>query len=76
MRVKTSITLLEDKVRAIDRIAGRESNRSRVIEEAIDLFLAQRLRDARDKRDLQLINRHADALNDEMADVLTFQAKL
>ncbi|MEK6608309.1 MAG: ribbon-helix-helix protein, CopG family [Myxococcota bacterium] len=73
MKVKTSITLSSDAVRAVDRIAGKTSNRSRVIEQAIRELAARRERDARDARDRAILDSSADALNAEMADVLLYQ---
>jgi metal-responsive CopG/Arc/MetJ family transcriptional regulator len=76
MRVKTSVTLPEDLLRSLDRAAGGHSNRSRLIEEAIRALLDAKARAARDAKDIEVINRHADRLNDEAADVLEYQVKL
>ena len=76
MRLKTSVTLEEETVAALDREAGETTNRSRLIEQAILEFLERRRRAARDTRDLDLINRNAQELNEEMADVLEYQVKL
>jgi metal-responsive CopG/Arc/MetJ family transcriptional regulator len=76
MRVKTSVTLPEDLLRSLDRAAGGHSNRSRLIEEAVRALLETKARAARDARDIEVINRHADRLNDEAADVLEYQVKL
>jgi predicted transcriptional regulator len=76
MKLKTSITLEEETVAALDREAGGTTNRSRLIEQAILEFLDRRRRAARDARDLHLINRNAQELNDEMADVLDYQVRL
>ena len=76
MKLKTSITLEEETVAALDREAGGTTNRSRLIEQAILEFLDRRRRAARDARDLRLINRRARELNEEMADVLEYQVKL
>ena len=73
MKVKTSITLSEDVVEAIDRLAGGSRNRSEVIETAIRSYLAQKERDEQNHRDLDIINRHARRLNREAEDVLAFQ---
>ena len=75
MRLKTSVTLDEETVAELDREAGTTTNRSRLIETAILEFLDRRRRAARDARDLELINRSARELNDEMADVLDYQVK-
>lgn len=73
MRVKTSITIDEKVLRAIDKATGRNRSRSRVIEDAAREFLARRARAARDARDLEILNDAADALNREMEDVLKYQ---
>jgi metal-responsive CopG/Arc/MetJ family transcriptional regulator len=74
MKVKTSVTLSAEVVRAIDRAAGKTSNRSRVLETAAREFLVRRARAERDALDLAILNRCADELNSEMADVLAYQA--
>lgn len=76
MRVKTSITIDERVLRAIDRATSRNRSRSRVIEDAAREFLARRARAARGARDLEILNEGADALNREMDDVLTYQAEV
>lgn len=76
MRIKTSVTLPEDLLRSLDRVAGDHSNRSRLIEEAVRALLEAKARAARDAKDIEVINRHADRLNDEAADVLEYQVKL
>ena len=76
MKVKTSITLEEQTLQAIDQVAGASSNRSRVIEKAVTEFLRRLERDERDARDLAILNEAADRLNAEQADVLRDQAEL
>ena len=74
MRVKTSVTIDERVLRAIDRATSRNRSRSRVIEDAAREFLARRARATREARDLEILNGAADALNREMEDVLMYQA--
>ena len=74
MRVKTSVTIDERVLRAIDKTTTRHRSRSRVIEDAAREFLARRGRAAREARDLRILNEAADDLNREMDDVLAFQA--
>jgi metal-responsive CopG/Arc/MetJ family transcriptional regulator len=74
MRVKTSITIDERILKAIDKATTRTRSRSRLIEDAAREFLARRARAAREARDLAILNDSADALNREMADVLAYQA--
>ena len=68
------MTLPADLLRLVDRIAG-ETNRSRVIEDALRDFVERRARGERDARDLETINRNAERLNDEAVDVLDYQAR-
>ena len=72
MKVKASITLSDDVLQAIDDLA-KSSSRSEVIEQALRDFLAARERMQRDARDLEVMNRHADAYNLETADLLSYQ---
>jgi metal-responsive CopG/Arc/MetJ family transcriptional regulator len=74
MRVKTSVTLDERVLKAIDKATTPTRSRSRVIEDAAREFLARRARAAREARDLAILNDSAAALNAEMEDVLAYQA--
>ena len=73
MKIKTSITLSEDVVKAIDKLSGQSKNRSEFIETAVRAYIAQMIRKERNARDLEIINRHADRLNEEALDVLAYQ---
>lgn len=75
MKVKTSITLSEDVVEAVDDLAGSSGNRSEVIETALRRYLAQIKRDGQNSRDLEIINRRHARLNREAEDVLAFQGE-
>ena len=73
MKTKTSITLSEDLVAAIDRLADGIP-RSAFIERVLRAFVRREERIRADARDLTLLNRHAEQLNAEAADVLEYQA--
>lgn len=73
MKVKTSITLSEDLLADVDRVAGAES-RSAFIETVLRRHLRNRVRRAEQDRDVERLNAAADRLNAEMADVLEYQA--
>jgi metal-responsive CopG/Arc/MetJ family transcriptional regulator len=73
MKVKTSITLSEDLLDAIDKRSGEFKNRSDFIEAAIRAYIAKITQDEQDARDLAIINRAASRLNKEAADVLAYQ---
>lgn len=76
MRVKTSVTIDERVLRAIDKATTPSRSRSRILEEAAREFLARRARAARESRDLKILDDAADGLNREMEDVLSYQADL
>jgi metal-responsive CopG/Arc/MetJ family transcriptional regulator len=76
MRVKTSVTIDERVLKAIDKATSPTRSRSRVIEDAAREFLARRARAARDARDLAILNDSAAALNAEMEDVLAYQGDI
>ncbi len=73
MRAKTSITLPKDLLRRIDRV---DRNRSALLERAAVAYLAQLERQARDRRDIEIIERNADSLNREALDTLGYQKPL
>ena len=76
MKVKTSITLSEDLLKAIDEYATEYNTRSEFIEEAVRVFIRQLIRKQQDAKDLEIINHRADYLNEEAKDVLTYQVDL
>jgi metal-responsive CopG/Arc/MetJ family transcriptional regulator len=73
MKVKTSITLSEELLDAIDKRSSRFKNRSDFIEAAIRAYIAKMALDEQNARDLAIINREANRLNEEAADVLAYQ---
>ena len=76
MKVKTSITLSNEILEAIDLHIGEYRSRSEFLETAARKFIAQLVRKEAERRDLEIINRHADSLNAEAEDVLTYQVPL
>ena len=76
MKVKTSITLSEDLLKAVDQYAKEYKNRSEFIEEAVRVFIRRLIQRQQDARDLEIINDRADSLNQEAKDVLTYQVDL
>lgn len=71
MKVKTSIEVERDLLETIDELSGK--NRSEFIEAAIQAFVAHHAREADEARDLEMINKSADSLNQEALDVLDYQ---
>lgn len=76
MKVKTSITLSNELIEAIDQYGQPYKNRSEFIEAAIWAFIKQIIRDQQNARDIEIINRNADQLNAEAQDVLAYQVPL
>jgi len=76
MKVKTSITLSDELIRAIDKYSKAYKNRSDFIEAAIWAFIGQIIRERQNARDIEIINRNADRLNAEAHDVLAYQVPL
>jgi len=76
MKVRTSITLSEELLKAIDKYgAQRRQTRSTFIEAALWAFMKQPTRNERNARDLEIINRNADSLNLEALDVLEYSRR-
>lgn len=76
MKVKTSVTLSNELIQAIDQYGQPYKNRSEFIEAAIWAFINQIIRDQQNARDIEIINRNADRLNAEAMDVLAYQVQL
>ncbi|MFN8454950.1 MAG: ribbon-helix-helix domain-containing protein [Anaerolineae bacterium] len=76
MKLKTSVTLSNELVQAIDQYGQNYKNRSDFVEAAIWAFIKQIIRDQQNARDIEIINRNADRLNAEALDVLAYQVQL
>jgi metal-responsive CopG/Arc/MetJ family transcriptional regulator len=74
MKEKTSITLSKDLLAQVDRLAGSKNSRSAFIERVLRRYVRDRRRAALHSRDLARINRAAERLNREAADVLEYQS--
>ncbi len=76
MKVKTSITLSEDILEAVDKHSKPDKTRSELIETAVRGFINQLERNEINSRDLSIINKYSKRLNKEAADVLHYQVDL
>jgi metal-responsive CopG/Arc/MetJ family transcriptional regulator len=70
MRIKTSVTL--DKA-LLEQIDAKSSNRSAFIEDLLKSHFKKLAKAERDARDIEIINKNADWLNEEAKDVLEYQ---
>lgn len=76
MKVKTSITLSEALLNAMTQLPEQFQNRSCFLETAAWAYIAELNRATRAARDLEIINQHADVLNEEAQDALAYQVGL
>ena len=74
MRTKTSVSLTKELLAEIDKVAGRDVNRSEFLEKAAWDRVALIKRRRREARDGQILRRNSVTLNAEAADVLEYQA--
>jgi metal-responsive CopG/Arc/MetJ family transcriptional regulator len=74
MKEKTSITLSREILSGIDKFTGARRSRSAFIERVLRRYLREQVRAQANARDLERINRAAERLNAEAADVLDYQA--
>ncbi len=75
MKVKTSITLAPQTLRAIDDIADSNTSRSQIVEQAVIEFIERHRRQQREARDLEILNGSAAVLNREVEDILLYQTE-
>ncbi len=73
MKVKTSITLDETLLAALDKGREEKKSRSDLIETAIREYLMRRDRAERYAREMELMDKYADEINAEAEDVLSYQ---
>jgi metal-responsive CopG/Arc/MetJ family transcriptional regulator len=77
MKVKTSITISEELLKVVHKRAKQyKKNRSDFIEAAVLAFIGRLIRDEQNARDLEILNRRAEYLNQEAAEVLAYQIPL
>lgn len=73
MKIKTSVTLSEELLSAIDKKSENSKSRSDFIEKALWTYIENYLRGEQDRRDFEIINKNSDRLNNEALDVLDYQ---
>ena len=73
MKIKTSVSLSEACLRELDDLAGKDANRSALIEEAVVEYIERRRRKARGQRDRQIIADNAKSLERDVLETLELQ---
>ena len=76
MKIKTSIAVDKVLLERVDKLSRRYKNRSELVEAALRAYVARVTRDEKKAKDLEIINRRADDLNQEALDVLGYQVAL
>jgi metal-responsive CopG/Arc/MetJ family transcriptional regulator len=76
MKIKTSITLSQELLNTIEDLPDQYRNRSFFLETAAWAFIRQLRRAEQAARDLEILNRRADYLNEEVTDALAYQVAL
>lgn len=71
MKVKTSITLSQELIKAIDK---RHPNRSEFIEQGMRTYLRQLRRAERDAHDMAIYEKYGEELNKEAEETLLYSA--
>jgi len=76
MKTKTSVTLSSAILDELDQLVGKNGNRSKLVELAVQEYLHKLKCAQHYRRELDLLNGHAAKLNNEAKDVLSYQVKL
>jgi metal-responsive CopG/Arc/MetJ family transcriptional regulator len=75
MKVRTSVTVDKGLLETVDKLSGKD-DRSHFVEAALRAYVAQVIRHKQNGKDLGIINKRDDDLNDEALDVLDYQVAL
>ncbi len=76
IKVNTSVVLSQELLHTVDYYAVHYESRSQFIETALRVFIAHLVREEHHAQDLDILNRCADELNQEVEDALTYQVPL
>jgi len=76
MSVKMSVVLPDELVHTVKILSHQYKSQSVFVETALRRFIRQIQREEQQQRDLEIINRYADRLNEETADALRYQMPL
>ncbi len=76
MRVKTSVILPHDLLQTVNSLSKQCQNRSQFVEAALRFFIAQIKREKQQAKDIEIINRCADRINEETYDAMRYQIPL
>lgn len=72
-RIKTSVVLPKKLLMSVDKIKSKKQSRSKLIEGLLNDFVAKEKRKELNRRDMKIINRNADEINEEVLETLNYQ---
>lgn len=75
MKVKTLITLPKDLLLSVDALTDKKHKRSAVIESALREYVARENPKSLNRRDMRIINKNIEVINQQVAETLEFQAE-
>ncbi|HXI23673.1 MAG TPA: hypothetical protein VNG71_07345 [Pyrinomonadaceae bacterium] len=75
MKVRTSIAVDKRLLETVDKLSDK-GDRSGFVEAALRFYIVQFVGHEQNAKDLEIINRRADDLNEEALDVLDYQVAL
>ena len=76
MKVQTSVMLPENLLSTIGQLSEQGKTLSDFIETALQFYIAKLKHSDNSYKDIEIINRNADALNQETEDALQYQVEL
>lgn len=75
--MKSTITISDELIKAIDRITGQKNNIEKLIERLLRKYIdAEEKKKKQELNDLRILNDNSEYLNSEAEDVLTYQIGL
>ena len=75
-KMKSTITISDELMNAIDQITGQKDNIENLIELLLRKYVEEEKKKRRDLTDFRILNDNSEYLNSEAEDVLTYQVSL
>ncbi len=75
-KMKSTITISDELMNAIDQITGQKNNIENLIELLLRKYIEEEKKKRQDLNDLRILNDNSEYFNSEAKDVLTYQVSL
>jgi metal-responsive CopG/Arc/MetJ family transcriptional regulator len=76
MKVRTSVILSENLLSTIEQLSEKDKTLSDFIETALRFYIAKLRQSDKTDKDIEIINKNAEYLNQETQDALQYQVEL